>query len=83
VGATGYVLAGGHSPILGRSFGWAAEYVTKIEVVGWWSSALAGSLLAPRRDREHRAVLAMACCRCGLLGSSRVRWRPGGCPRSA
>jgi hypothetical protein len=33
VGATGYVLAGGHSPILGRSFGWAAEYVTKIEVV--------------------------------------------------
>ena len=33
VGATGYVLAGGHSPTLGRSFGWAAEYVTKIEVV--------------------------------------------------
>jgi FAD/FMN-containing dehydrogenase len=33
VGATGYLLAGGHSPLLGRSFGWAAEYITRIEVV--------------------------------------------------
>ena len=33
VGATGYLLAGGHSPLLGRSFGWAAEYITRVEVV--------------------------------------------------
>jgi hypothetical protein len=33
VGATGYLLGGGHSPLLGRSLGWAAEYVTDIEVV--------------------------------------------------
>jgi hypothetical protein len=33
VGATGYLLGGGHSPLLGRSLGWAAEYVTELEVV--------------------------------------------------
>jgi hypothetical protein len=33
VGATGYLLGGGQSPLLGRSLGWAAEYITGIEVV--------------------------------------------------
>lgn len=33
VGATGYLLGGGHSPHLGRSLGWAAEYITEIELV--------------------------------------------------
>jgi FAD binding domain len=33
VGATGYLLGGGHSPSLGRSFGWAAEYITTLELV--------------------------------------------------
>jgi UDP-N-acetylenolpyruvoylglucosamine reductase len=33
VGATGYLLAGGQSPCLGRSFGWAAEHIDALEVV--------------------------------------------------
>lgn len=33
VGAIGYLLGGGHSSNLGRLFGWAAEYVTAIEIV--------------------------------------------------
>jgi len=33
VGATGYMLGGGHSPCLGRSLGWAAEYITAMELV--------------------------------------------------
>ena len=33
VGATGYLLGGGHSPYLGRSFGWAAEYISVLELV--------------------------------------------------
>jgi FAD/FMN-containing dehydrogenase len=33
VGATGFVLGGGHSPHVGRLLGWAAEYVTALEVV--------------------------------------------------
>ncbi|GAA2885027.1 hypothetical protein Acy02nite_79330 [Actinoplanes cyaneus] len=33
VSAIGYLLGGGHSPTLGRSRGWAAEYVSAIEIV--------------------------------------------------
>jgi FAD/FMN-containing dehydrogenase len=33
VGAIGYLLGGGHSPCLGRSFGWAAEYISVLELV--------------------------------------------------
>ena len=33
VGATGYLLGGGHSPNLGRTLGWAAEYVSALDVV--------------------------------------------------
>jgi hypothetical protein len=33
VGATGYLLGGGQSPCLGRSFGWAAEHISTLEVV--------------------------------------------------
>jgi len=33
VGATGYMLGGGHSPTLGRSLGWAAEYISALELV--------------------------------------------------
>lgn len=33
IGATGYLLGGGHSPCLGRSFGWAAEYITVLDLV--------------------------------------------------
>jgi hypothetical protein len=33
VGATGYLMGGGHSPTLGRSLGWAAEYVSTLELV--------------------------------------------------
>ncbi len=33
VGATGYMLGGGHSPCLGRTLGWAAEYISALDVV--------------------------------------------------
>ncbi|MFG2071508.1 FAD-binding oxidoreductase [Nonomuraea maritima] len=33
VGVVGFVLAGGHSPTLGRAHGFAADHVTEIEVV--------------------------------------------------
>ncbi len=33
VGAVGYLLGGGHSPTLGRTLGYADEYVTSIDVV--------------------------------------------------
>jgi len=33
IGATGYLLGGGHSPCLGRSLGWAAEYISALELV--------------------------------------------------
>ncbi|WP_312034052.1 FAD-binding oxidoreductase [Actinoplanes sp. TBRC 11911] len=33
VGAIGYVLGGGQSPILGRAYGYASDYVTEFEVV--------------------------------------------------
>jgi FAD/FMN-containing dehydrogenase len=33
VGATGYLMGDGHSPSLGRSFGWAPQFVTALEVV--------------------------------------------------
>ncbi|MEV4172724.1 FAD-binding oxidoreductase [Nonomuraea sp. NPDC049709] len=33
VGVVGFVLAGGHSPMLGRAYGYAADHVNSIEVV--------------------------------------------------
>lgn len=33
VGVVGFTLGGGHSPFLGRTFGWAADHVVAIEVV--------------------------------------------------
>lgn len=33
VGVAGYTLSGGASPVLGRTYGWAADHVQKIEVV--------------------------------------------------
>jgi FAD/FMN-containing dehydrogenase len=42
VGVTGYVLGGGLSPTMGRTYGWAADHVRAIEVVtadGTWRRA--------------------------------------------
>jgi hypothetical protein len=33
VGVVGYTLGGGHSPVLGRTFGWAADHVRAVELV--------------------------------------------------
>ncbi|MGW5362539.1 FAD-binding oxidoreductase [Actinopolymorpha pittospori] len=33
VGVAGYTLSGGASPVMGRTYGWAADHVQKIEVV--------------------------------------------------
>jgi hypothetical protein len=33
VGVAGYTLSGGASPVMGRTYGWAADHVQKVEVV--------------------------------------------------
>jgi FAD/FMN-containing dehydrogenase len=54
VGATGYLLGGGQSPFLGRSLGWAAEYVTGIDLV-----TADGALCRVTPERESELFFAL------------------------
>jgi hypothetical protein len=76
VGATGYMLGGGHSPTLGRSLGWAAEYISALELVtadGQVRKVTAESEPEPRWASPAEAGFPRACSR---TSTSRESWRP-------